>query len=221
MSEAVERALRHWQARGTNADPEVATGPAAPTIAISRQAGARGPDIARAVGERLGWPVYDRELLELIASELGLRTRLVESVDERVSGWLQRSLQGFRDQPSIGPDDFAGYLVRVLGSLAVHGGCVILGRGAAQLLPEVSTLRVRLVGPQARRVASLQERFDLSAEQARRWIEETDRRRSRFVREQFHRDVDDPTQYDLILNSSRLSVRDCADLIVAALKQCR
>jgi cytidylate kinase len=194
-----------------------AIGPSEPTITISRQAGANASAIARAVGQRRGWPVYDRELLELIASEMGLRTRLVESVDERVRGWLERCLQVFREKPPISTDEYVSRLVWVLGSLAAHGGCVIVGRGAAQVLPAETTLRVRLVGPQGRRVASLRERFDLSEHEARRWVEETDQRRSRFVREQFHRDPDDPVQYDLILNSSRLSVADCADLIVSAL----
>src|SRR5262249_33011581 len=104
MSEAVEQALRHWQQASRRAI-DGGFAPAEPTIAISRQAGTRGPDIARAVGQRLGWPVYDRELLELIASELGLRTQLVESVDERVSGWIERCLQLFRDEPPIGEED--------------------------------------------------------------------------------------------------------------------
>ncbi len=43
-----------------------ALGPDAPgpMIAVSRQVGARGATVARAVGARLGWPVYDHELLD-------------------------------------------------------------------------------------------------------------------------------------------------------------
>jgi hypothetical protein len=51
--EAVARATRHWQVRGK-------AGACRWTIAISRQAGANGPPIAEAVGERLAWPVYNR-----------------------------------------------------------------------------------------------------------------------------------------------------------------
>jgi cytidylate kinase len=219
MSKAVEQAVRHWAARGKQKAGEP-FGPSEPTIAISRQAGANGPAIARVVGQRLGWPVYDRELIELIASEMGLRCRLVEGVDERVGGWLDRCcMQFFCEEPPISEDDYVKQLVPVLFGLAAHGGCVIVGRGAAQVLPEETTLRVRLVGPEARRVAWLQERFDLTAEQATRWVEETDRRRDRFVREQFGKDPGDPALYDLVLNSSRLSVPDCAALIVAALER--
>jgi cytidylate kinase len=124
-------------------------------------------------------------------------------------------LHPFTD-PIRTPD--GGEQVQVIFSLASHGGCVIVGREAAQILPEESTLRVRLVGPEARRVAWLEAKFDLTIAEATRWVEETDRRRDRFVRDRFQRDPGDPTQYDLILNSSRLSVNQCADLMVSALQ---
>jgi cytidylate kinase len=221
MSEAVEQALRHWQSRGAKKAGEP-FGPSEPTIAISRQAGANGPAIARAVGQRLGWPVYDRELLKLIGSEMGLRTQLVESVDERTSNWLKRCCrQVFGSEAAITEEDYVKQLVQVLFSLAAHGGCVFLGRGAAQVLPKETTLRVRLVGPKAKRVAALVERFDLTADEATHWIDETDNRRDRFVRDKFRREPNDAALYDLVLNSSRLSVADCTELIVDALERVR
>ena len=44
---------------------------------------ANGTCIAREVGNGVGWHVYDHELLERIAQDMGLRTVLLESVDER------------------------------------------------------------------------------------------------------------------------------------------
>jgi cytidylate kinase len=96
---------------------------------------------------------------------------------------------------------------------------VIVGRGAAQILPEATTLRVRLGGPKAGRVKAIRDRFDLGAEEAERWVTETDRRRTGFVRDHFHKDPDDPANYDVTLNTCRLGVGDCADLIVTALEQ--
>src|SRR5262245_36640969 len=54
--------------------------PAAPqlfSIAISREAGTRGPAVAAAVAERLGWKVYDHELLEQVARDLHVRVKLL------------------------------------------------------------------------------------------------------------------------------------------------
>lgn len=44
-----------------------------------------------------------------------------------------------------------------------------------------------------------------------------DRQRVQFVREHFNKDTTDPSLYDLVLNTERFSVEQCADLIVEAL----
>jgi cytidylate kinase len=226
MGEAMARALRHWQTRGKGETvepvaPTLAPTPAPPplSIAISRQAGANGSAIAGAVGQRLGWPVYDKELIEKIAQELGLRTQLIESVDERRVSWLEECFRSFTPQRQVSKEEYTQHLTRVLLSLAAHGECVIVGRGSAQLLPEATTLRVRLIGPLAARVAAIQKRMGFSAEEAKRWVETTEKQRTQFICDHFHKDANDPTLYDLILNTGRLTVEDCAELIVVSLTQ--
>ena len=43
--------------------------------------------MARLVGQKLGWPVYDQELLEYIAHEMHLRAGVLESLDEKAFRW--------------------------------------------------------------------------------------------------------------------------------------
>jgi cytidylate kinase len=184
------------------------------SIALSRQAGSGGAAVARAVGERLGWPVYDHELLDRIAQEKGLNARLLEHLDERTSGWLENTIRNFS---GAGGDEERIYLRALLGLLAglgKAGHCVIVGRGAAQMLPAASTLRVRVIAPRESRVAEVQKRRRLSRAEAERWVDTTDRARNRFVKQSFQLDSDDPLLYDLVLNSDRLGVEKCAALIV-------
>jgi cytidylate kinase len=186
------------------------------SIALSRQAGSGGAAIARAVGERLGWPVYDHQLLDRIAQEKGLNVRLLEHLDERSAGWLEEMIRNFSGGAG---DDERVYLRALLGllvSLGKAGHCVIVGRGAAQLLPADSTLRVRVIAPHEFRVAEVQKRRHLSRPEAERWVDTTDRERRRFVKYSFHVDADDSLLYDLVLNSDRLGVEKCAALIVQA-----
>ena len=83
MTEGLARAQLHWQTSQSNVKK-----PAAFTIALSREAGTYGAAIARQVGDRLGWPVYDSELLRRIADDLGVRRNLLDTVDERQpTGW--------------------------------------------------------------------------------------------------------------------------------------
>jgi cytidylate kinase len=193
-------------------DRDNARGPI--TVALSRQAGSRGAEVARAVGATLGWPVYDHELLELIAREKGLHTSLLEHVDERYVGWIEDAMRFYALQKT-------GYLPELrelLISLSKLGHCVIVGRGAPHVLPPETTLRVRVVGSRASRVAHVQANKGVSAAEAERWVDHTDRDRDNFLRHYFHSDADNPVGYDLVLNSERLGVEDCANLIVQQAK---
>ncbi len=188
------------------------------TIALSRDCGANGHLIARALGARLNWPVYDQELLRRIADDMGLRARMLESLDEKRTSWLQESLAGFvTSSPAVDSAAYIHHLVETLLSLAAHGECVILGRGAAQLLPAATTLRVRLVGPLKHRIATIQKRLGVKREEAARRVAQTDHDRTQFVVVNFHNDPADPCNYDLVLNSARLGVEASAEVIVEAL----
>jgi cytidylate kinase len=212
--ESVERAQHHWQSR------REATGGANAlklTVALTREAGTPGTTVAQEVGRRLGWQVYDHELLEVIAREMGLRVNLLESVDERSPGWLEEALHAFADIPGITGNSYVRHLVETVLSLAAHGQCIIVGRGAAQILPAQTTLRVRLIGQLKDRIAGAVQRLGLSEAKAARWVEDTDRQRLQFVQEHFLKDAADSHGYDLILNTSRWGVAECAELLVQAL----
>jgi cytidylate kinase len=189
------------------------------TIAINRQAGARGAEIARLVGEKLNWPVFDRELVQRIAEQTGVRARLLENLDERRVHWLREVIESFTSRPTVQTTTYLRHLVEVIASLSARGRCVIVGRGAAMLLPLATTLRVRVVAPLEDRIASVRQTQSLSRDAALRWIEHTDRERTLFYKEHFNKDVNDPLNHDLILNSGRFSPAECTDLIIEALKQ--
>jgi cytidylate kinase len=222
LLDALTKVLQHWEtlrkakASDTGGSPE---GGRAFTIALSRERGARGTSTARAVGARLGWTVYDRELLERIAQEMKLRTSLLESVDEKRVSWLRECVEAFASVPSVSGSAYVRHLTETLLSLAAHGECVIVGRGAAQVLPAETTLRVRLVAPAEWRVGAVSQKLGLSKQEAAREVEVTDRERTRFVKDHFQKDATDPRQYDLILNASRFSVEECAELMVEALRR--
>jgi cytidylate kinase len=217
LAEALTRAQEQWHARHPTDGPA----PGRFTVALSRDAGTYGAAVARAVGERLGWPVYDSELLQRIAEDLGVRRTLLESVDERHVSWLKQALEGFTSVPRVNEVKFFHRLLQTLLSLAAHGNCVIVGRGATKVLPFATALRVRLVVPLSHRVEAVAREHGISADEAARRVESTDRERRRFVRDHFQMDAEDPRNYDLILNAARFNVDECADLVIAGLELLR
>jgi cytidylate kinase len=212
--ESLERAQRHWRERHQQ------TGAGAPptfTVALMREAGTPGTTIALAIGARLGWQVYDYELLQRIAQETGLRVSLLENLEERQKGWLLESVEAFGSAPAVSESTFTRHLIQTVLSLGALGDCVIVGHAAAFILPAERTLRVRLVGSLDDRVREATQRRGLSRTEAARWVEETELARARFVRDHFLKDLADPHHYDLTLNISRWPVPACADLIIEAL----
>jgi hypothetical protein len=214
----IDRALWHWEERRKAAAAQTGTEPPVPglTICVEREAGTQGSVIAHEVGKLLGWPVYDRELLEKIAQEMHLQTRLLESVDERHESWLEEAAESFAQVPLVGESVYVRHLVRTVLALGTHGQCVIVGRGAAFILPTATTLPVYLVGGERERVAVAAKKLNMSEPEAARKVRGLDRQRRVFVRDHFLRDTRDPHNYDLVLNTSHYSTTDCAELIVQA-----
>lgn len=229
MSHMVEEACRQWQAcRQQNAaQHEAAFETSRPfSIALSREVGTQGTQVARAVGQLLGWQVYDHELLEHIAKEMGLRVALLESVDERHQSWMREtigaslaSLASGGKAPWASESSFVHHLVETVLALGSHGNCVIVGRGSAVILPAETTLRVRLMGPINDRIATYARMLGISERDAAEKVKTTDLQRTEFVQDHFSKDPADPRNYDLILNASRLTVTQCAELIVEALRR--
>jgi cytidylate kinase len=186
------------------------------TIGISREAGAGGTSVAVEVGRRLGCPVYDREVLDKVGEELGQPTFRLADFDERPVTWLEESLATLPGGKLITYNTYIKHLVATVRGLGLQGRCVLVGRGCCFILPPQTTLRVRLVGEVADRVKAARQRFGFSEREASTWVVRTEQERALFVKNNFHGDVTDPHQFDLVLNTSRLSVSECADVIVQA-----
>jgi cytidylate kinase len=223
----LQHLCRHWESRCKAVTPqgEQSLLPHAFTIAVSREAGTEGSSIAQDVGERLGWHVYDYELLDRIAQDMGIRTALLESVDERRQSSMLEFIEALLSAPSKGDwgplvseSGFVHHLVKTVLALGIHGECVIVGRGAALILPVATTLRVLLVAPVRERIAALSRKLGISEREAARQVRIIDRERTDFVQDHFLKNPIDPRNYDLVLNASRLSGASCADIIIETLR---
>jgi cytidylate kinase len=222
LAEALERVRQHWRKRRDEvrlSPPPLPPSPPPFTIALSTEAGIEAPAVAHALGERLGWHVYDHELVEQVAREMGVRTELLESLGERQKSWLGELFQALFTGETVSEIACVHHLAHTLLALAAHGECILVGHGAAQILPPATTVRVRLVGPRHERIAALQRRCGWSRDKAEQWLEQTDREQRAFLQEHFRIDPADPGQYDLLLNAFRFSPPQCADLIVTALRR--
>jgi cytidylate kinase len=217
IAASLERAFRHWRERGALLElprPK----PLPMTIAISRQCGAGGAAIAGKVAETINWPLYDRQLIDEIAKDAGVQAQLLEKLDEQRPNWLAECLEGLSEEKRMSGVGFAIRLRKVLLALYCHGDCIVLGRGAAQIMPADQTLRVRLVAPIDLRVARVASRTGMSGADASKRVAEVDHARAEFVKSYFHKDPADYGWYDMTIDTSRFSDETCRDLILCSLR---
>jgi len=188
------------------------------TVAVTRETGSRGGTIARRVGKKLGWQVYNQELLEYLAQEKHLGRELFDTLDEPALTWVEGRLQQLVREQNLSQHSSLLELARVILALGARGEAVILGRGAGCILPPETTLHVRIIAPLADRISYISQLERWTADEAAAQVEQRDRRRGEFIETHFHRQPGDPNQYDLLVNSSLLGEDLSAHLIARAAK---
>ena len=216
----VERQLRNWELARSQKLPEPSEErPVQEFVTISREAGALGTELARRLGERIGWPVFDRQILQAMAGEDALRQWLYEQIDERDVSWVEQTLQ-FLIGGKYPPADYTRKLSQTVLTLARGSRAIFLGRAANLILPESQGLRVRVVAPPEKRLDEIARRNGTDPDQAREQLERLDRERREFVLKHFGVDPADPLLYDLVLNLGRVTIDEAVDLLEGMLR-CR
>src|SRR5690242_3133913 len=133
--------------QGDRGAPPVRNAPAALTIALSRESGSRGGTIARRLGRKLGWQVYDQELLEYMAQDAIVSQGVLDAPPATPAGWAEARLQQLIREGTVPEHPSIVNLARVVLALAAQGQVVLIGRGTGCLLPRETTLNVRIVAP--------------------------------------------------------------------------
>jgi hypothetical protein len=189
-----------------------------PFVALTRQAGSGGGEIAKLLGDKLGWTVLDRQALDAIAEEFRLDPNMLTLLDETGLSWFGESILNLVHARLISQYTYVERLVKlVLVSLSDHPA-IVVGRGSTAFLPHDRGLKVRLVREEADRVARIMVRRGLDESEAHHWVNQIDQERRAFVRRHFNQDPDDPVGYDLTINTSRVGLHGATKLIVQGLQ---
>jgi len=189
--------------------------PEAPrVITVSRQLGSGGRIVAEILSRRLGWSLWDRELVDAIAENTALARSLVERFDEKTVSDIEALVRSAMGEPELGGFMYKRQLTRVVFSIAKHGAAVILGRGANFLLPKA--LNVRIEAAEETRIANMIRVEGLTHPEAVERIHLSDRERAAFTRKVFDRDIGDCRSYDIVIQADCFTPAQAAEVILAA-----
>ena len=177
-------------------------------ITISRQNGSLGDEIADALASRLGTTVISRKYaLDNFFGEInpGTLDRLNESAK-----FFETTLPGSTRTYA----DILVERIRALASESKDRDLVILGMGGSVLLSGFpGALHVRVTASETTRLNIIARKYHITTDEASEVLNIADRKHKKFVRTVYGKDITSPEQFDLILNTDRLSVDECVDAI--------
>jgi cytidylate kinase len=209
----VDQQARRWQLQRDEYRSERPR----PVVTVARQHGAGGREVVKTLAAELGLDVFDREIVHEIAESTHLSERVVSTLDDKSRAWLSDWLEGVASRDFLSSSEFRYQLMRVVGTIAHHGGAIILGHGA-HLVLGAGALRVNVVAPLEARVATLVRSEKLDEREARRQIQRVDAGRNAFVMQHFHVELDDPTRFDVVVNTETLGIAGSVAVIRAAVE---
>jgi len=181
-----------------------------PIITIQGASGS-GQELAEAVAGVLGYRCVGRAELIEATRRYGIPEAKLNEIMEKGPHWWERLLQNVRP-----------YRIALQGAfceIAADGKIVYHGHLGHELLPGIRhVLKVLLTASIEVRIKQVASRERFSEEQARRYIEEIDKARSRRLMSMFGTDWRDPSRYDLVLNLGGMRLESAKRLIVEAAK---
>jgi len=191
--------------------------PRVPVITISRTIGSGGDDIAEQVADRLGVELYGAEILDAIARGANVSKTLIQNLNEKMDAtdaWVYSALFG----KHVSRDEYVRFLITVVRGL-YHAGGVIMGRGGHVILQGRKALRVRIVGSVEACAGRIAEQDGTSYIDAKRKVIESNKRRGKFIWNLFESRYNNPTNYDLVINTDQFrDLSDAVEIILLAVQ---
>ena len=200
-----------------------------PIITIGREYGSGGREIGKLVADKLGVPFYDKEILTRAAEESGLCHELLERHDEKntVSGMLAGSAGaslhvgagGMGLQMPLNQRVFLAQFDAIT-KIAAEGPGVIVGRCADYVLREQENMRsVFIFSNLGSRIERVSEKRRVLRDQALNLIRKEDKTRRNYYECYAGKRWGSTESYDVSLNSGRLGLNGCVEMICALYNQ--
>lgn len=206
-------------------------------VCVSRTLAASGDGIGRAVADRLAFRVVDSEVIQRAAEKAGLDAHQVEEVERRrplfhrlfaslrsrglpADGSYQRetTLSEAATAAGAGTEARLRTLIREsIEEIAAEGRVVLIAHAASLALAgRDDVLRVLVTASPETRVRRLVQLSGASVAEARSAVSASDLARAEYLRRFYGVAQEQPTHYDLVVNTDTLTPEQAVELIHAA-----
>lgn len=194
-------------------------------ITIARGYGSGGKQIAMGLAKTLGVKYYDRELIRLASDHHGINEALFNLADETHSPgpfarkYTSSEIESPDSDSFLSQNNLFNMQADIIRKLADSGdSCIIVGRCAHHVLKDYpNVVKVFIHADIDRCIENVKEYNGVDDAEAKTLIEKIDKERAQYHRHFTKMEWNDARNYDLCLNTSKVSVEQCIKIIVSYL----
>ena len=182
-------------------------------VSISREYGSGGREIGVLLAEKLGLPLYDRNILEEVASDYLVEAKKLEKWDEKSRSVLfSRTVRGYNNSPAENVAEMQFALLKQ--KAADDDSFVVIGRCSDEIFDGIApVVKIFITGDTEVKVKIIMEIRKMNSSQAKKAMERHDKTRKSYHDYFCKNKWGSPSTYHLCINSSRMSTEDCVDII--------
>lgn len=185
-------------------------------ITVGRQFGSGGKPVGDALSEKLGIPIYDKELITEAAKHSGYSPELFVRSDERKRIFFLANLFGGNNysRNMIGDAELFRIQSETIRKIASEGSAIFVGRASDYVLRDMKPLNVFITAAFESRVKFVCDRDGVTPDEAASIIDKKDRDRAQYYNFFTQKHWGIASNYDLCINRSALGTDKTADLII-------
>ena len=197
-------------------------------ITIGRQYGSGGRRLAQMLSEHFNISLYDKDLINRVSEETGIAGEFFKKVDEQPSdSFFSMFLNSFSYGNSCNCEDsvLSGNSLfcmqsKVIRNIAAEGDCIFVGRCADYILRDRDdVLSIFVTADLEDRIKRVAEYEGISEQSAKDVIEKADKSRAAYYNFYTEKRWGRGSSYDICLNSSKISLEQCMDIITQILNK--
>lgn len=200
-------------------------------VCVSQTTGSGGDEVGKLVASQLGYLYVDEDIVAAAAAQSGLEPGDVAD-EERRKSFARRTLEGLGegggDALTLGsplaasmegmrPADIRALIRETVEQTAAQGNVVIVAHAASHALePSEQSLRVFVTASPDTRVGRVAAAEGIDEARAAGVIKDADAGRRDYLKRFYSVGDEDPTHYDVVINTDLLSTEDAAAIVVHA-----
>lgn len=200
-------------------------------VTIARQFGAGGRTLGSRLAKALDYRFLDDVVIQELARRINVTNEAVRDIEniagglfsKVVSSMLSRSYMERLTGQDFGYIDEVIYLKtlkELIADLADKDNVVLLGRGTQYILAEhPNAFHFLLVGDKPHRIKFMEKTYNLTPQKAEDSVVEGEKRRRKLYSLFGKADYNDPLHYHVVFNTSRLTIDETLEQMVALVRQ--